>query len=205
MQGKALGDCTSPVIGNLGREPKVGKGRDQSGLGRNQHGKTEGYGDKRDRSPVNKSVCVSSCALPKITAVCPVCPLISCCNSFPGALFSVHACLHNKWRQTTGHRGPWTCGAGKEGGDLFQVRMWSQGVPSRTSQQIGRVAWEIGMGQTVWVRSLEELAAGGKGGSKWAAGEPVGFGGGGWAWVSVCKRQWAINGPKSRFQGRTGV
>jgi len=36
---KALGDCTSPVMGCLGEERKVGKRRDQSGLGRNKHGK----------------------------------------------------------------------------------------------------------------------------------------------------------------------
>lgn len=132
---------------------------------------------------------VSSCALPWITAVCPVCPLMSFCNSFPGALFSAHVRLHDKWRQTTGHRGPWTCGASKEGGDLLQVRIWSQGVPSWTSQQTGRVAWEIGTGQTVWVRPLKELAAGGKGGSKWAAGEPVVFGGGGLLSMSFCVQE----------------
>ena len=112
-RGKAPGDCTSPVMGCSGEEPKVGKGKDQSGLGRNKHGKTEGYGDKRDRPPVNRSVCVFSCALPQITAVCPVCSLISFCNSFPGALFSMHVRLRDKWSQTTGHRGPWVCGASK--------------------------------------------------------------------------------------------
>lgn len=33
-------DCTNPVMGCLGEEPKVGKQRDDSVLGRNEHGKT---------------------------------------------------------------------------------------------------------------------------------------------------------------------
>lgn len=56
-----------------------------------------------------RSVCISSCALPWINRVCPVCSLISFCNSFPWALFSVHACLRDKRSQTTGHTGPWFC------------------------------------------------------------------------------------------------
>lgn len=34
-------------MAGLWGEPKVGKGRDGGGLGRNEHGKREGKGDKR--------------------------------------------------------------------------------------------------------------------------------------------------------------
>ena len=41
-------------MGCLGEELKEGKGRNLAGLGRNKHGKTEGKGDKRSWSCVNR-------------------------------------------------------------------------------------------------------------------------------------------------------
>lgn len=41
-RGRACWDRTGHIMGFLGLEVKVGKGRDQRGLGRNKHGKTKG-------------------------------------------------------------------------------------------------------------------------------------------------------------------
>lgn len=82
MQGKGTWVLHKSCYVAFRAEGRVGRGRNQSGLGKNKCRKTEGCGDKWDRSPMSRSVCMSSCALPQITTVCPVYPLISICN-FP--------------------------------------------------------------------------------------------------------------------------
>lgn len=53
-EGRKFWDCTKCIMGCLGEELKVWRGRHQSGLGRNKCMKTEGKEDKTEQSVANR-------------------------------------------------------------------------------------------------------------------------------------------------------
>lgn len=129
---------------------------------------------------------------PQITIVYPACPLTSFCNSLLRALFSVHVHLGDKWNKTTVPRVPskeaffffFRSGCDHKDTKLDQPANWKHGVGTRDRADCLSKAME---GAGCW----------GKRGSKWAPGEAVVFGIGGWAWLCLQETMGDIKGPVS--------